>query len=360
MVPYVLLLLILFTFSILDLFKVGDNLRIGIWYISFLSLVLFSGLRYDVGMDYSSYKELYYDSFSGLNSEIKEIGWAFLFHFFCNIGCPFGIIVLLISFASIFCMFKFIYRYSPYPFLSILIFFCFTQYYTYSFNVMRQCLATYVFLVSLKHIEERNFWSFTFTLLFLTIFVHTSSIILYPLYFVLHKRFSWWVKAILLLVATLSSKFVIYLFLQSETYKIYLSFDNFSNAVSITTYILLLIGMSFFLLEICIKKWSRREVILLNMSFCFSVFLLITFVFENTPLIIVFERIAYYFTPVLIVIIPMVIKRFFTDKSTFLLLPIVSIVYALFFCYTLDSGGVKNNLLPYKSIFSIIHKSDKL
>lgn len=360
MVPYILLLFFLFSFSILDLFKVDDKLRIGIWYISFLSLFLFSGLRYDIGMDYSSYRELYYDSLSGLNSEIKEFGWAFLFYFFRNMGCPFWVVILSVSFISIFCVFKFIHRYSPYPFLSILIFFCFTQYYTYSFNVMRQCLAAYVFLVSLRNIEERKFWTFTLTILFLVVFVHASSIILYPLYFVLHKRYAWWIKVILLLVAVFCSKFVIYLFLHSETYKIYLFFDNFSSEVSITTYILLLIGILFFMLEIWIKKWSSREILLLNLSFCFSVFLLITFVFENTPLIIIFERIAYYFTPVLIVLIPILINRFFAKRSVYLLLPVISIMYALLFCYTLNSGGVKNKLLPYKSIFSITPGSDEL
>lgn len=352
MIPYITLLLILFVFSILGLFKMDYNLKIGLFYISFIILFLFSGLRYDVGMDYSSYEELYYNSLVGLNPEIKEPGWAIFFYLFRNLNIPFSNIVLLISFISVFCVFIFIYRYSPFPFLSVLIFFCFTQYYTYSFNVMRQCMAAYIFLACLKYVEENKIVAYLFILLFLVLFVHTSSIILIPLFFVLNKKISWWVKLLLLFVSLAMSKFVIHIFMLSETYKIYLSFDQYSSEVSLTTYILILIGCFLFCLEVCFRKWTSSEILMLNLSFCYFVFLSITFVFENTPLIIVFMRVAYYFTPVLIVLIPMLIKKFFSIRSSYILVPIVAIVYSCLFLFTLSSAGKSNKLLPYRTIFS--------
>ncbi|MFT0230104.1 EpsG family protein [Bacteroides thetaiotaomicron] len=120
---YLVILFFLASCSILGMFKIDKKLEYSLLFISFLALFLFSGLRYDVGMDYSSYEQLYKDSLFQLNPEIKELGWAYLFYWCRNIGISFSIIILLISFFTIYCVFVFIRRYSPYPFLSILIFF---------------------------------------------------------------------------------------------------------------------------------------------------------------------------------------------------------------------------------------------
>ena len=69
-----------------------------LFFVSFLLLWLFSGLRYNIGMDYPAYKELYENSLSKLNPDIKELGWAYLFYWFRNIECPFEFVILTISF----------------------------------------------------------------------------------------------------------------------------------------------------------------------------------------------------------------------------------------------------------------------
>lgn len=89
---YLVILFFLASCSILGMFKIDKKLEYSLLFISFLALFLFSGLRYDVGMDYSSYEQLYKDSLFQLNPEIKELGWAYLFYWCRNIGISFSII----------------------------------------------------------------------------------------------------------------------------------------------------------------------------------------------------------------------------------------------------------------------------
>lgn len=351
MTPYIVLLIMLLIFSIIDYYRINVNLRMGMFYLTFVALSLFSGLRYDVGMDYSSYEYLYNNSLHGLNPEINEIGWAYFFHLFRSLDIPFFVVISIISFISIGCVSLFILRYSPYPFFSFLIFFCFAQYYTYSFNVMRQCLSCYIFLSCLKYIEERKLLYYFFLISVSTVCVHFSTIILLPLYFVLHKKISLGLKIILFIATILCSKFIIDIILMSDTYRIYLKLEQYSNDVSITTYLLLLIGFLLLILESLYSKWNLKETILLNISYLYVVFLSISFVYANTPLIIIILRIAMNFTPVLIVLIPIVIHKFFSKKSRFVMIVLLSFLYGMLFCYTLKVGGEKNKLIPYETVF---------
>ena len=65
---------------------------------------------------------------------------------------------------------------------------------------------------------------------------------------------------------------------------------------------------------------------------------------------IVFLRFAYYFTPVLIVLLPLLVKKTFSIKSQSLILFFIGVSYISIFCYTLSAGGEKNKLLPYKTV----------
>lgn len=349
MFPYIFILIPLAVFSILELLHCVSKQQKLLFFVSFLLLWLFSGLRYNIGMDYPAYKELYENSLSKLNPDIKELGWAYLFYWFRNIECPFEFVILTISFFTVYYVFLFIKRYSPYPFMSILIFFCFTQYYTYTFNVMRQCLACYIFFVSLKHIEERNILKYAVNIGIIAFCVHLTAIILLPLYFVLHKSYPTLVKVGIAVLSILAVKFLILIIASSETYRIYLAFEQYAQDITITTYILIFISSLFLIIEKYIKK-NRVDNILLNISFIALLCFLVAYFFTGTPLVIVFLRFAYYFTPVLIVLLPLLVKKTFSIKSQSLILFFIGVSYISIFCYTLSAGGEKNKLLPYKTV----------
>ncbi len=192
MFPYILVLGFLVFFSVFEICnydKNGENIR---WVFALILLFLFSGLRYDVGKDFQAYEELYNSSLLGLNPEIKELGWAFFFHLFRSLNIPFQIVVLIISFLTIYCVAIFIRQYSPYP-----------------FNVMRQCLASYIFFASLEHIENRNFIKYFLNIGCSIFFIHFSAIICLPLYFILRRSYPLSVKLGLLVVILYVAQFFI-------------------------------------------------------------------------------------------------------------------------------------------------------
>lgn len=350
MFPYLIVLFILAFFSFGEIFGMNKKTKILLFFCSFLLLFLFAGLRYDVGMDYSAYEELYHDSLSKLNPEIKEFGWRYFFYLFQNMGVPFSVVIFLISLFTLSTAFVFIWKNSPYPFLSILIFFCFAQYYTYTFNVMRQCLATYIFFSSLELIQRRCLVKYMLLIGFTVFFIHTSAIILFPLYFLLHRSYSLFLKVVLIAITLFSAKYFIILIASSETYKIYLAFEQYAAKTSITSYLLIIISSFFLILEEFIKNRTSHDNILLNISFISLLFLLIVCLFSETPLVLVFLRFACYFTPVLIVLLPLFIKRCFSLRSRYIVIPIIAVMFMSIFYYTLVTGGKKNKLIPYKTV----------
>lgn len=332
------------------MFKIKKKTALFLFFFSFLLLFLFSGLRYNVGMDYSAYEQLYKESLNRINPDIKELGWAYFFYLFRNIGIPFPVVILFISFLTISNVFVFIRRYSPYPFLSVLIFFCFTQYYTYTFNVIRQCLASYIFFVLLECIKDRRLVKYLFAIGFITFFVHTTAIILLPLYFIIHRSYSVFIKLCVILVSLFCAKFLILLIASSETYRIYLAFEQYAEDITITTYMLILIGLLFLIYEVFAKEKIAQEIILFNINFLFLLFLIVACFFAGTPLIIVFLRFAFYFTPVLIVLLPLMIKKVFSKRSQYVVVSFIIMGYVTLFCYTISSGGVQNRLVPYETV----------
>ncbi|MEG2341033.1 MAG: EpsG family protein [Odoribacter sp.] len=347
-----IILIFLLALSLAGIFKIDKKLEYLFWVVSFLVLFLFSGLRYDVGMDFSGYEELYNDSLYSVNSEINELGWAYLFYGCRNIGLPFSMVILVISFFTIYSAFVFIKRYSPYPFLSILIFFCFAQYYTYTFNAIRQCLVGYIFLLSLKYIEERNMIKYFVSIGLTFFFIHTSAVILLPLYFFIHRFYPLYIKLGLIAVFLLGARFFIILIASSPTYKIYLTLEQYAEEIKITSYLLIFIAFILLVLDSYIKDRTPQKNILFNISYLFLLCLTIACFFAGTPLVIVFMRLAFYFTPVLMVLLPWIVQRLFKGRSRYVIIFLISIIYAVLFCYTTTTGGEKNKLLPYKTIFS--------
>ncbi len=351
MLPYLVILFFLASFSFLEMFKLDKQQKCCLFSFSFLILLLFSGLRYDVGMDYSAYEDIYQESSGKLNLEIKEIGWRYFFYWFQDIGLPFSVVIFLISLFTLSAAFAFIKKYSPYPFLSILIFFCFAQYYTYTFNVMRQCLAGYIFLSSLEYIQRRCLAKYIIVVGFAAFFIHTSAIILFPLYFLLHRSYSLYLKVGLIIVVLFFAKFLIILIASSETYRIYLAFEQYAAEVSVTSYLLIAISSFFLIMEVFVKNKTSQDNMLLNISYLSLLFFLVVCFFSGTPLVLVFLRLAYYFTPVLIVLLPLFVKRFFSVKTRYIVVSVIAMIYMSIFCYTLIIGGEKSKLIPYKTIF---------
>lgn len=314
-------------------------------------LVVFSAIRYDVGVDYMNYWEMY-DEAIIFNEGQQETGFAWGLHLGRVWGVPFEVIVLFFSVLTVGLAFRFIRQYSPFVFFSVLVFYCFGQYYFNSFNAMRQTLVVYAFLASLDWIRERKWKSYFMMIGISTVCVHASALLLLPLYFILHRSFSFFVKAGLLIFVLLSTELIVRL-IGISNYAIYLKFDQFASDVNASTYFLFLLAFCFFLWDIFQGKKLPEYEMLFNLNYISLLMLMLVILFRGTPLIMVANRFSYYFTPVYMVLLAVAIGRFHRKGNQFLLILFLSLVYSGILYMALMVNGESNNLVPYRTIFNI-------
>jgi len=147
----------------------------------FLFAIIF-GIRYNVGVDYDSYKEIYEQQdverlefiFKGITIFLYNSGFHVTFYF--ALWAMGQIYFLLKSFQNE----KYI--------LPALIFVLFTgQYFLLWMNVIRQDLAACIFIYSVAFIADRNFFKFLLCII-LAIGFHKTAIILVLIYPILRYR----------------------------------------------------------------------------------------------------------------------------------------------------------------------------
>lgn len=192
--PYIVLNIILIVLSVLSFtFKTKLSHKI-LAILSMVVFVVFFGFRGYVQTDTLNYYTLYgnipnilegipYDShfdtgFLIYMSLIKSLG--FCYDQFILISSVIDLILLTILFRQYFS-----YKYYA---LYIYLFIIFTGL-EYEFNLMRNIKSVLIFLISIKHIYSRDFGKFLILNL-IGISFHWSSIVFFPLYFILHKEIS--------------------------------------------------------------------------------------------------------------------------------------------------------------------------
>lgn len=205
MIIYFFTILLLFAFSLLEAFyKLSFNSKRVLSFIAFIVLVLQVGLRWETGTDWNTYL-LHFNSINSFSSTSPlisyfEFGYNLLVwvtKLFCNEYSFFLIIHALIYYLLIFKSFQ---RYTPYLFLSLVLF------YTLSMGMMgsnRQLIALAICLYSLRYIVENKPVKF-FILIFLAINFHVTSIV-FIVYFFINREIKVHLLIIILVVAIICS-----------------------------------------------------------------------------------------------------------------------------------------------------------
>jgi len=116
--------------------------------------------------------------------------------------------MIITSFIILLLFFREFKKYSPYIWLSVLMFITVGQFYT-SFNIIRQIIAVAIIFSGSKYLYERNLSKYIFIVLLASTF-HKTSIIMILFYFILNFKFN-----INKLVITLFALFVSMTFLDS-------------------------------------------------------------------------------------------------------------------------------------------------
>lgn len=158
--------------------------------ISLLSLII--GLRYDVGVDYLAYKEIYETRFGGSFDESWEkIEFLYAVISYCcyKLGMPYYILFIIMAFIPFyfyyksFNRFRYLFPLATYCLIALGILFWY-------FNIQRQATAFFILLYSVNFVVKKQFWIFLLYCLIAAGF-HVSSIYFIPcflLYFLPRRQ----------------------------------------------------------------------------------------------------------------------------------------------------------------------------
>ena len=180
------------------------------WYVTTccVELIVLAALRGPtVGADTARYVEAldYYSRVPKSQVVLADLVWPFdfekgylLFTQLCAlINMPTPLFLLIVAVVIYVPIFAAIYRYSKAPYISILAFMG-LGFFSYSLGIFRQMMAMSMVLCGLKYIEEKQLSKYL-ALTVLAFTVHTTAIVMIPLYFIAHlpvkKYWKWAIPA---------------------------------------------------------------------------------------------------------------------------------------------------------------------
>ncbi len=154
--------------------------------VAWLIIFVFLAIRYDFGNDYMAYKNAFdYQSMIGpfeIDEEAHhEPGWQFLNYLFRSYG--FTALVVVLTAFECFVFYSFIKEYVPYKYywFSIFLYVFDPNNLLIGASMMRNTLAIALFIWSIRYIKRRKLFPYLITI-FLATQVHSSAIVLYPVY----------------------------------------------------------------------------------------------------------------------------------------------------------------------------------
>ncbi|WCT13167.1 EpsG family protein [Mucilaginibacter jinjuensis] len=318
-------------------------------YIWFFILVLFVGLRKDVGTDYPAYEQIYTEISSfGDTSYSVEPGYFFINQLVAFFHGDFLWVTLITAFISAAFLFKAInfFLNRDEKGIGYIVFISIGVFFVYYFSGIRQGVTISIFLFAIKYIIERRLTYYLFFLLLGSLF-HTSILFFIPLYWVSSvpfRRDLIFIGSIVSLIlarvgiTALIFGYIIDLFTGGH----YMGYkDLFSGGANTKTglgvILRILIGLSLVGLS---KTWIKNtaHIILYNM-FAIGVILYCFFLGVD-----ILNRISEYLTDLMIFIIPISFSSFNYKSKIIYGIIVLFILIALYYS-NLNFDGM--NIVPY-------------
>ena len=360
MTIYILTILSLITFSILEIyFDLSLTKRKWIFFIAYLILVLQVGLRWETGTDWIPYL-VHFENITDFASTSPfltgfEYGYSICVWLVKLILPDYSFFLLLHAVIYYFLIFKSFKRYTPYLYLSLLMF------YTLSMGLMgsnRQLIALAICIYALRYVIEKKPIKF-FLLIALAISFHTTSF-LFIIYYFLNRDIK--PRAFILILCCSfvigMSDFPSILFSNignliggQAAIKVYVYLEGAKDTLA--EYKLSIIGIlkRFIFLSIFYynRKYLREKLIYYNILLNgYIIGIAFYFLFAHSLLIMVSKGSLYFniMEPLLIASQICLLKR--KDNRAFAI--VILLVFAFLFFY--QSITIYPDLfLPYKGIF---------
>ncbi|QKF76875.1 EpsG family protein [Arcobacter defluvii] len=317
-------------------------------YFTFVLLLLFSSLRFEVGADYL----VYYDMFIDFKKNIALFDFEPLNMLiinsvnFSDINVYF--IFFIYSFLILCGIYYFIFKLSLSKEISIILFFLIGIFYLSTLNGIRQWAAISMILVAIVNIiNKQNFRGFFF--IFLAMMFHSSAIVLFVLFF-LKRKFKLTTLLIILIIVVIVSGFLVDA-ITNTGYRRYLIEGLYTQSVNLILLSIYIFSLMIFpfLFKYFNKnvELSNKMVFLLNMNFVSVLILVIGYILELSMISIM--RINMYFQLQIIILIPEFLLIIKNKYIRFLLQYLMILVLSIYFFYTLFVNGELYKLVPYNT-----------
>ena len=193
---YLLILFLVIGAAYMDIFT-EDNKKRNLMYIFLcIVLIIFAGTRFETGSDWRAYTSTFKDVgtinqlFDGrfrLDSMRMEQGYILVNSIIKTLGGSINEVFFIMSVATIGIIFVSCKKYTPYYFIAILLYLRYGYPQT-NFMFVRQGICIALFLYAIKYIHGKNFLKYCVCIT-ICVFFHKSSLILYPIYFIVNKEY---------------------------------------------------------------------------------------------------------------------------------------------------------------------------
>lgn len=325
---------------------------------TFFLFFLFSGVRYNVGMDYDNYNEIFNvlrggENFFGHSVDRLEPITLLLIKIVELLGVDNQFIFLIYAFFTLGGIFYFIDKLSPYKELSVFIFFTVGIFYFSTFNGIRQWLALSFFLVaSVSYLDGKIKRSVFFIII--AFFAHYSAVFIVFCFPFLFTRWRFYVFFLFSVIAFSFSQVILYI-ISYTPYSIYMENIRFSQSgdpffLFVYFSILLFFPISF-------RYFNRAHhidqsvIFLLNMCLLSCVSFLILF-FMGVDFL-TSMRLNMYFQMQLIILIPVFLLRIKDYEIKFSFLVFILFFLSFVFYKTIFINGQKYKLVPYQTVLNL-------
>ncbi|HWO76917.1 MAG TPA: EpsG family protein [Bacillus sp. (in: firmicutes)] len=148
---------------------------------TYLILLLFIGLRKDVGRDYNIYYNMFYLNYGSS----KEFGFRFINSIFKGLNLPFSSVLILMAIFTMYFVLKIIRKQGKYSYLSFILFWL-DGGVVYLLNVVRQGLTNFIFLDIIGKVKEKYYLKIIILILIASMFHYSIFLALIFIPFLLN------------------------------------------------------------------------------------------------------------------------------------------------------------------------------
>lgn len=345
MLPYFLLLLAISTLALASKLK-NFPTWVAVSLIAAL-LILFSTLRFDVGVDYLSYANIYEEYTNTGEGARREPLFNLLMSLSDLTPLQFTLVKAVCALLFVGGFAFLITKYSTRPELSLFLFAALPLFYIASFNQMRQYAALGLLAFGVHFLIQRRPIPFFSTLL-AGIGFHASVAPFLITYFFFHKRFPLAVYGIAVALVVLIAPYILdFIYMSGIYYTPY--FTSQDPTEPQMEHALLLIGSSA-VLALSLKYLPTTDTAantFINFLFCLLPIILLVYTTDIAGL----GRVTSLYAWPLLLLVPVLVAKITPWTARLMAGSLVIYLALAYFLRTIVLRGGEVNLIPYQSVF---------